>query len=189
MRPSRSLVFVSALTSTAAAQTAFAFGGTARELERQGNFVVTNDAGFGTGFGAGFSGSHQFNDPEFTTFQLRPALNYFVIPNLSLGGAVELDINAPQHGSTTTTIGLAPEIGFEIALSDTWSIWPSLSLPMAFPINGNASLGVSIFVPFLVHPAEHYFFGIGPGFAQGLTSPNPITAIYGSFLIGGYFDH
>jgi hypothetical protein len=182
MRPLSSFVFVSTLTITStAASTALAFGGTARELERQGNFVVSNSANFGF--------SHQFNDPTNTTFILQPALDYFVIPNLSLGGAVLLRVDAPAGGPTTTTFGLAPDIGFEIALSDTWSVWPLLALPMTFPNRGNASLAINIFVPFLVHPAEHFFFGIGPGFQQGLTSPNPITAITGGFLVGGYFDH
>jgi hypothetical protein len=162
------------------ARRALAFGGTARELERQGNFVVTNNAGF--------QFSHRFNEPTDTTFLVRPALDYFVISNLSLGGAVEFDVNAPQHGSTTTIVAIAPDVGFEIALSDTWSIWPSLSLPMTFPSDANASVAIAIFVPFLIHPAEHFFFGIGPGFAQGLTS-NPATVITGGFLVGGYFDH
>lgn len=182
MRPLHSLLSALALILTATTtSTAFAFGGTARELERQGNFVVSNTAGFGF--------LHQFNDPTITAFELQPALDYFVIPNLSLGGAVLLDINAPPGGPTRTIFGIAPDVGFEIALSDTWSIWPQLALPMEFPNNGGASVAINIFVPFLVHPVEHFFFGLGPGFEQGLTSPNPITAITGAFRVGGYFDH
>jgi hypothetical protein len=180
MRPPPGIVFVLSLTFAAtSAQTALAFGGTARELERQGNFVVTNHADFAF--------SHRFND-SFTQFLIGPALDYFVISNLSLGGAVEVAVSAPSGGPTTTVVAVAPDVGGEFALSDTWSIWPTLSLPMTFPIDRNASVTVSIFVPFLVHPAEHFFFGIGPGFAQGLTA-HPTTEVTGGFLVGGYFDH
>ncbi|MDP9000436.1 MAG: hypothetical protein M3O46_10030, partial [Myxococcota bacterium] len=89
---------------------------------------------------------------------------------------------------STTMFGLAPEVGYEFALSDTWSFWPQLALPMSFPNPGNPGLTLVIFAPFLVHPAEHFFVGIGPGLSQGLTS-NPSTFVTGGFRIGGYFDH
>jgi hypothetical protein len=162
-------------------QTAHAFGGTARELERQGNFAVTNNAAFGF--------RHQIGHGDGTTFTLKPALDYFVIEHLSIGGAVELDFASGGPGNPdSTTFGIAPEVGYEFALSDTWSFWPQVSLPMSFPSRGNATLTLFISAPFLVHPAEHFFFGIGPGFSQDLTS-NPTTSITGGFLIGGYFDH
>jgi hypothetical protein len=164
-----------------AAPRAHAFGGSARELERQGTFAVTNKADFGF--------EQQLNSPTHTTFSLKPALDYFVIDRLSVGGAVGLQFfgpPSPQPNSTVFTI--EPEVGYELALSDTWSFWPQASLPMTFPSGANASLALVLFVPFLVHPAEHFFFGIGPGLSQGLTS-NPSTLITGGFRIGGYFDH
>jgi hypothetical protein len=161
-----------------ASPNAIAFGGSARELERQGNFVVTNNAGFGF--------HHQIGHGDGTTFTLRPALDYFVIAHLSVGGAVEFDF-ATDNPDRTMFV-LAPDIGYEVALSDTWSFWPSASLPLSFPNPGNPALALRIFAPFLVHPAEHFFFGIGPGFNQGLTS-NPTTEVFGDFIIGGYFDH
>lgn len=171
--------FVTAAIFTAT-QNALAFGGTARELERQGNFVITNNADFVF--------NHQIGDRDATVFVLRPALDYFVIKNLAVGGAVEFDIAAPANGPSTTRFALAPEVGYEFALSDTWSFWPQLALPVSFPNPGNPSLTLVTFAPFLVHPAQHFFVGIGPGFSQGLTS-NPNTFITGGFRIGGYFDH
>jgi hypothetical protein len=162
-------------------QTALAFGGTARELERQGNFAVTNNAEFGF--------NHQIGHGDGTTFTLRPALDYFVVDRLSVGGAVQFDFASGGPGNPdSTTFEIAPDVGYEFALSDTWSFWPQASVPMSFPNRGNATLTLVIFAPFLIHPAEHFFFGIGPGFSQGLTS-NPTTSITGAFLIGGYFDH
>ncbi|HEY4015689.1 MAG TPA: hypothetical protein VGM06_20255 [Polyangiaceae bacterium] len=180
MRTQPTLLCVAAVFSVVSAVTtdARAFGGTARELEHQGNFVITNNAGFGV--------QHQVGGGNGTTFTLRPALDYFVIPNLSLGGAVEFDYATGNPNQTD--FKLAPEIGYEVALTDTWSIWPKAALSLSFPSPGDPSVTLIISVPFLVHPAEHFFFGIGPGFSQGLTS-NPSTFITGDFLIGGYFDH
>lgn len=172
-----SLAIASLATTT---KDAVAFGGTARELERQGNFAITNQAGFGFG--------HDIGNGDTTSFLLRPALDYFVVQHLSIGGAVEFFVLAPTRGASNTRFSIAPQVGYEFALSDTWSFWPQASLAMSFPNPGNPNVTIVFFAPFLIHPAEHFFFGIGPGFSQGLTS-NPNTSITGDFRIGGYFDH
>jgi hypothetical protein len=172
------LTFLAAALALTTTRRVLAFGGTARELERQGNFVVTNDAGF--------SFAHQIGHGDTTTFTIRPALDYFVINHLSVGGAVQFDFVSGNPGFTQFSI--VPQIGYELALSDTWSFWPQADLALSFPSPGNPFVTLDIFAPFLVHPAEHFFFGLGPGFSQGLTS-NPSSVLTGRFLIGGYFDH
>lgn len=158
-------------------RTALAFGGTAPNLERQGNFVVTNDAGLAFDQQIGHGGG--------TAFSVRPALDYFVIDRLSIGGAVEFDYTGKP---SFTQFRIAPEVGYEFALSDSWSFWPQASLPISVPNPGSTSVALAIFAPFLVHPAEHFFFGAGPGLSQAFTSP-ATTQITAAFLIGGYFDH
>ena len=165
-------------------RSALAFGGSARELERQGNFVITNNVDFSFG--------HDIGHGDQTRFTLRPALDYFVVSNLSLGGAIELRFASGVGGPDFSQFSIAPDIGYEVALSDTWSIWPSLQIPIAFPNRQPAVVSLVFFVPFLVHPAEHFFFGIGPGLTQVLAPANPpfpTTQITGGFSIGGYFDH
>jgi hypothetical protein len=166
-----------ALAATTA-RDALAFGGTARELERQGTIAITNDAGFNF--------VHQIGHGDTTTFTLRPALDYFVIHSLSIGGAVDFEFVSGNPGFTQ--FSLVPEIGYDFALSDTWSFWPQADVALSFPSPGNPFVTLDFFAPFLVHPAEHFFLGIGPGFSQGLTS-NPSSTLTGRFLIGGYFDH
>lgn len=167
-----------ALTLLGQSHAAFAFGGTAPNLERQGNFVVTNDAGLGF--------SQQIGHGGGTTFNLRPALAYFIVNHLSVGGAIEFDYGSGHPAFTQLQI--APEIGYEFALSDTWSFWPQASVPISVPNPGSTSVALALFAPFLVHPAEHFFFGAGPGFSQAFTSPNTTLFTIG-FRIGGYFDH
>jgi hypothetical protein len=181
MRPKHVLLASVALLCIAGVgRPAMAFGGSARDLERQGTFVVTNNAGFGF--------DQQVNSPPSTSFSLRPALDYFIIPNLSIGGAIAFQSYSASHAPTTTSFTIAPEVGYEFALTDTWSFWPQAAISVSFPNPGNPNATLMITAPFLVHPAPHFFFGIGPGIEQGLTS-NPPTAITGTFLIGGYFDH
>jgi hypothetical protein len=162
------------------APAAHAFGGSAQNLQQKGNFVVTNNAGFGF--------TQQLTSPTDTTFTLRPALDYFVIDHLSLGGAVEFDVVAPQHDRSRTNFSIVPDVGYALGLTDTWSFWLIGSLPLSFPNPGNASVAVDVFAAFLVHPADHFFFGIGPTFTQVITA-NPSTTIGGRFIIGGFFDH
>jgi hypothetical protein len=157
-----------------------AFGGTAKNLEHKGNFAITNNAGF--------EFTQQLTNPTDTTFVLRPALDYFVIDHLSLGGAVEFRDIAPQRGRSQTTFTIAPDVGFAVGISDTWSFWLIGSVPFAFPNPGNPVVALDIFAAFLIHPADHFFFGIGPTFTQVLTQNQP-TSIGGRFVIGGYFDH
>jgi hypothetical protein len=171
-----SILVVLALGATASK--ALAFGGTARELEHQGNFVVRNNVVFDY--------EQPLNNQTFASFVLGPALDYFVIDNLSLGGAVQVGFNSTA--TNPTFFLLAPDIGVELALTDTFSFWPQAALTMRFPNPGSATVTLDLSVPFLVHPAEHFFFGIGPGFSQDLTA-HPTTAIFGSFTVGGYFDH
>ncbi|MGD0677686.1 MAG: hypothetical protein ABSC94_19895 [Polyangiaceae bacterium] len=165
-----------------ASRDAAAFGGTAGELERQGNFVVTNDAGF--------SFSQELGSPNATGFVLRPALDYFVVAHWSVGGAVELDVSKTgPRNPTATNFALSPEVGYEFALSDTWSFWPQASLTLGFPSGSPAVFSTELFAPFLLHPAEHFFFGLGPGFTVKM-APSPVAGyLTAGFIVGGYFDH
>jgi cold shock CspA family protein len=104
---------VSACTATAA-PSALAFGGTAQNLEHKGNFVVTNNAGFGF--------TQQLTNPTDTTFTLRPALDYFVIDHLSLGGAVGFDVTSPQRGPSTTSVTVAPDVGYATSTAESAAI-------------------------------------------------------------------
>ncbi|MBV9946872.1 MAG: hypothetical protein JOZ69_08500 [Myxococcales bacterium] len=166
-----------------AAERASAFGGTAGEMQRQGNFVISNNANFHF--------EQQINSPTRTIFALRPALDYFIIDQLSIGGAIEFDFQSPvpndPHDQNITVFHLAPEVGYAVTLTDTISFWPQAALEMKFPSLGNPVVTLVLIAPFLVHPAQHFFVGIGPGFAQDLTS-NANSVLTGNFVIGGYFD-
>ncbi|HEY1691363.1 MAG TPA: hypothetical protein VGG39_04335 [Polyangiaceae bacterium] len=179
----------------------------------QGQLVLSNDMNFGF---AGQSTSN--NGGSNWTLTLQPAVDYFVIPNLSIGGIViftHTEDNPPNNpgattnGSTSVNVyGIGARVGYNVAITDGFSFWPKLALLYAGsstspPGGGNgvstSAFDVQIFAPFLLHPVKHFFLGIGP-FVQtdltasqslgGVNNPNPgKTTEYGlMFDLGGWMD-
>ena len=172
----RALACAAAVTVLSSARSAAAFGGTADRLGQQGNFVISNRADLGFDQGLSYRG---------TSISLAPELDYFVIPNLSIGGAVLFNWDS----NNGTSGGIVPQVAYHLPLSASWSFWPRLAVTIASGNPGDpARFSVEVSAPFLIHPAEHFFFGFGPAFATDLAGADKITHIYGSFLIGGYFN-
>ncbi len=120
------------------------------------------------------------NEGSVTHFGLAPAADYFVIDNLSVGGQVLLGIASYSpggggQGATGTTFGIAPQVGYNLGLTDNISFWPKLQVAYqntSWSNNGGGSsrFGLGIFAPFLYHPVNHFFAGIGPNFSTDLSS-------------------
>lgn len=163
------------LAIAASTPSALAFGGTAAELGQPGNFVVSNRANLGVT-------QPLYKNPT-TTILLAPELDYFVADNFSIGGAVVLDITTP-HGETA--FGVVPQAGYNVVFSNTWSWWPRLAVTLM--TGAPAAIDVELSAPFLVHPAEHFFFGFGPAIETNLNDHNLPTTLFGEFLVGGYFS-
>jgi hypothetical protein len=56
-----------------------------------------------------------FSDAEFSELDLEPALDYFIAPNLSVGGKVRFDYRKNTGGSTSA-LGLGPRVGFQLEI-------------------------------------------------------------------------
>lgn len=133
-----------------------------------------------------------------TRLELRPAVDYFIIDNLSLGGFLGLNYDhVPTGHSTSFSIG--PRIGYNIPLSALFSVWPKAGLSFASTsqtINATATAGelstnssnlaVNLFVPVMLHPAQHFFLGFGPALDADLTGDVKSTTIAGRLTIGGW---
>ncbi|MGH7293345.1 MAG: hypothetical protein ACRELB_00355 [Polyangiaceae bacterium] len=178
----------------------------------QGQLVISNDADLS------FLG-HSTSDNGGSSWALKvePAVDYFVIPNLSIGGVVLIEhtsVSPPSqpgvatNSSSTTTYGVGARIGYNIALADSLSFWPKLALiyggssydPGGGQQGGSGSaFDVQVFAPLLLHPINHFFLGIGPFVQTDLTSSAsnagvsvqnpPKTTEYGlMFDLGGWMD-
>ncbi len=121
--------------------------------------------------------SYSDNGGSGSDILIQPAADYFVIDHLSVGGAVILDIasyNNNGHGSTTTTFGIAPRVGYNIPIVDRLSFWPDLfiSYSAASTSNNGPSddvFALGVFAPVLFHPVPHFFVGLGPNLSTELS--------------------
>jgi hypothetical protein len=140
-----------------------------------------------------------------TSIQLQPALDYFVAPNLSIGGQLRLGVSS-NDGGDATTIGLLPRIGYNIPIGPTASIWPRASLAYVHYSSSVSGGGYSTssytvsfiaFVPVLFQPTTHFFIGGGPFLstdliskyeAGGVSADSIKTTEFGLLsTVGGYF--
>ena len=147
-----------------------------------------------------------------------PALDYFVIPNLSVGGVVLFThteqssgstANQPSETSSINLYGIGGRVGYNIGISDSLSFWPKLGLlyvgGSTSPAGGGngistSAFDVQVYAPFLLHPVKHFFFGIGPFLQTDLTAsqssrgrerprtPTKTTQYGLLFDVGGWMD-
>ena len=124
-----------------------------------------------------------------TTFTLRPAVDYFIIPNVTIGGVVEFSTSSGRFA--TTVFGLGARAGVNFNITDKLSIWPTAGFSFVHTDvsdggPSNSAWAFNLFAPFLFHAAPHFFLGAGPFLDVGL-SDNDTTAFGIQSLIGGWF--
>jgi hypothetical protein len=136
-----------------------------------------------------------------TTFVLRPASDYFVIDHLSVGAFTGVEYSSTP-GSSTTTYGIGPRVGYDIPLSERFSIWPKAGLSFnsskvtldPVTIGGfttpersdsNSALAVNLYVPLMFH-SHHYFAGLGPSVDADITGSPKATTVAARLVVGGW---
>ncbi|MDP9002531.1 MAG: hypothetical protein M3O46_20770, partial [Myxococcota bacterium] len=137
-----------------------------------------------------------------TTIELEPALDYFVIRNLSIGGSIEF--NYVSAGTThSTRFGVGPRVGYNFTLSDLISVWPRAGLsigtkssttdpapgaPAGTPSISSSGTNVqlNLYVPLMFHPAPHFFAGLGPFLDVDLSGDAKATTFGAKMTIGGW---
>jgi hypothetical protein len=179
--------------------------GSARDLVISNAFAVQ-------GFWISYAGSGSTN----TSIALTPGIDYFVANQFSVG----ISLNASYSGGTgvdSTTgnqvtfshhsYGVAPRIGVDIPMGSFVSLWPMASLGFGagdYSEHEGTSGGsystsfmwVSLYAPLLVHPASHFFVGLGPSVSHDLqntisypnstaTAQNRSTTVGAGLIVGG----
>ena len=139
-----------------------------------------------------------------TTVVIRPALDYFLMPSLSVGGFVGWSSGntslGPLAGNTDLTeVSIGARIGYDLRLADTLSLWGQLRLAYAHdtftPAAGTGTSGsvvpITLFVPLIFHPAPHFFVGVGPVLSQQIVNSIAMESVATDFglqsIIGGWF--
>lgn len=163
----------------------------------KGQITISSDAGLQIS-NTSISGV----DGSVTSITLRPAIDYFLANNFSLGGFVGVD-HSSTSGAKSTTFSIGPRVGYNLAFSDRFSFWPKVGLSYSntsVSVDGvsngtdivtssvsGSHLALNIFAPVLFHPVEHFFLGFGPALDTDLSGQAKATTIAGRLTIGGWF--
>lgn len=158
-----------------------------------GQIAVSSDAGLSIS-----NTSTSGVDGSTTTLQLRPAVDYFIIDNLSVGGFLGLDYTSVPTGHSTT-FSVGPRVGYNIPFSPLFSVWPRAGLSFASTSQtvkapagsddstSSSNLAVNLFAPVMFHPVPHFFLGFGPALDVDLTGDVKTTTVAGRLTLGGWF--
>ena len=170
-------------------------GSTGSGMGQQGQMVITGDLQFELSHSSTNMGGGSSN-----TIAIQPSLDYFVAPQISVGGTLAIAHSSLGGGSTgsLTLIGIGARGGYLLNINEMLSLWPQLQLSYAHlsfsPGSATgSSVSLAIFAPLLYHITQHLFFGIGPSFSTDLMSKvmsmdAPKTTDFGlTSVVGGYF--
>jgi hypothetical protein len=138
---------------------------------------------------------------DTTSITLQPAVDYFIIDNLSLGGFIGFTYQTAENASTTI-FAIGPRVGYNITLSDLVSIWPKVGFSfqtsntevddddsdISVTTNDNSALALNLFVPIVFHPATHFFAGFGPFLDTDLSGDDKLTSFGLKLSLGGWLE-
>ena len=139
-----------------------------------------------------------------TTAVIRPALDYFIMPNVSVGGFIGFSSGSASSGPLAgnldlTEVSLGARAGYDLRLADALSLWGQLRLSYAHdsftaPVGtgtGGSIVALTIYVPLIFQPAAHFFVGAGPVLSQELVDSVANQSNATDFgllsIVGGYF--
>jgi len=123
------------------------------------------------------------------TAAITPALDYFIMPSVSVGGSVTALIGDHSH----TGIGVAARAGYNLNLTENLGVWPIAGIGYAHESTGSGATSVSasatvahFYVPILYHIIPHVFAGIGPFYDLKVAGDG--NSSYGvKTVVGGWF--
>jgi hypothetical protein len=178
------LALVAGLVFTVEARAQEVSSGAAGSFGTAGQLVISSDFMGSIGYTSVSGPGDQF------FIVLRPAADYFLKENLSLGGSILLG-TAFRSGDDPLLVGLGVRAGYNVPLSGQVSVWPKLGLTVAhadgsFGFGDETYLEISLTAPFLVHLAPHFFVGGGPGLVTQIGDDTTAT-ISVNTIVGGYF--
>ena len=159
-----------------------------------GQLVLSNDLELSVA-----SLTYAGTDSTSRTLSIGGSIDYFVIDHVSLGVGANIASSYARGIDPTTSVpvtssyndvSFAPRLGLDLPLGSAFSIYPQFELAVGHAVYDETSAGsedkyaedtvsVSLFVPFLVHPAPHVFIGFGPtayhDLSNSVSYPEPLA--------------
>jgi hypothetical protein len=135
---------------------------------------------------------------SYTSYEVQPALDYFVSTNVSVGGLLGIRKDPLGGSASRTTFAVGGRVGYNVFLSSAVSLWVRGGLNyghftdhvVGSPDDTGSYVSLSVYAPVLWHPVPHFFLGAGPFLEQDLYESNsgPKATDFGiSSTVGGYF--
>jgi hypothetical protein len=155
---------------------------------RGGGFAPVAAAGGGFG-GAGqiaISGELEGHLRSGWEIRLHPALDYFIVTNVSVGGAVGLQYTSGSPG--TTVIDLGARAGYNLNINGKVGIWPRVGLNyqhVSRHPDSSSAVQFRLDAPILYHLVPHLFVGAGPFFTKDLNGGGTGWGL--DSIVGGWF--
>jgi hypothetical protein len=142
--------------------------------------------------------------PSSTVIGLVPSADYFVAPNISVGGQVGYVSGSSSfmgQSADAWAFAIIPRVGLSMMLTDVISFWARLGIGYAYTSSSSSAgadssgyiIPLIIEAPVLWHPAPHFFLGAGPMFTTELVNKqedvdqSKETNFGVTTMIGGYF--
>lgn len=162
---------------------------------RNGQKAVSSDAGLSIS-----NTSIDGVDGSTTTLILRPAFDWFLMEDLSLGGFVGVEYNS-SPGGDSSVISIGPRLGYNIPVGERLSVWPKVGFSLASTTlsdegvegtdigedeESNTSIQLNLFAPVMFHPVQHFFIGVGPALDVDLSGDSKATTIAARLTLGGW---
>ncbi|MES1207147.1 MAG: hypothetical protein ABUS79_14515 [Pseudomonadota bacterium] len=136
----------------------------------------TADPGYGSGF------FHKTVNGG-STIQLNPGADYFLAPNVSVGG----NLFFSHSTGSGDDVGVAVRVGYDLAIAENVGFWPTARF-WVIHYGGSApstATAFGVLAPFIWHATTHFFLGGGPDLTRGLS--NGGYTQYGlDFMLGGW---
>ncbi len=156
-------------------------------MQRQ--VALSSDEGLATSLSSTSDGGG-----ETFKFTFRPAIDYFVLDNMSLGATLGFDYTSVRSAHLTV-YSVGPRLGYNVSFTPVFSIWPRVGLSYAarnqtsdFGLDvGKNHLQLNVSVPFMFHPRTHFFVGFGPALDADVSGDVKTTTVAGRVTIGGWF--
>jgi hypothetical protein len=149
-----------------------------------GTWVFTYDT---ADTGSGYAFFHTVSGGQ-TTIELNPGVDYFLAPNISVGGNLFFSHSSGggNGAPSSSSVGADVRAGYNLNLTDSIGLWPTARF---FVVHHPAPVGTTtafvVFAPFIWHATTHFFLGGGPSLNVGL-SGGDYTQFGLDFILGGW---
>jgi len=151
-----------------------------------GAFASSTGGSFGAPEQIAISGDLEAHLHSGWELRLHPAADYFIIRNVSVGGAA--GVTYTSGSPATTVIDIGARAGYNLAITDVVGIWGRAGLFYSHysrhPDSSTTAL-LRLDAPILIHLVPHLFVGLGPYFTQDVNNSGHGYGV--DSTVGGWF--